>query len=242
MYADLVVLDAELTVGLPKKITAATDIDAMVHAIEAYTIRHKKNPISDMLACKALSLLADNLLAVCKDGTDISKRQSMLLEEMFAGHAFANAPCAAVHALAYPIGGIFNVPHGLSNALVLPHVLRFNLPVAASLYAELAVIVAPTATGTREARANAFIEALVDISKRAGLETCLREVGIVEADLDRLTDDAMLHTNAPAYQQSTQCHTGRCKGNLCCRAITRGDKGKTMKKRPNAIKRFLKNV
>ena len=194
LYADLVILDAELTVGLPAKVTAATGIDAMVHAIEAYTTRLKKNPLSDMLALQALRLLSRNLITVCEDGRNLAARQAMLLGAMLAGQAFSNAPVAAVHALAYPIGGVFHVPHGLSNALVLPHVLRFNASHAAPLYAELAAIVAPDATGSDEARSNALIVAMETMAQRVGIETRLRQVGIAESDLDRLADDAMLQT------------------------------------------------
>lgn len=194
LYADLAILDAELTVGLPPKITAATGIDAMVHAIEAYTTRHKKNALSDMLAREALRLLSVNLVRTCEHGSDIEARQSMLLGAMLAGQAFSNAPVAAVHALAYPIGGIFHVPHGLSNALVLPHVLRFNASHAAEHYAELADIVAPGSVGSCEARTEALIAALETLAARVGIATRLREVGITEADLDRLADDAMLQT------------------------------------------------
>ena len=194
LYADLAILDATLTIGLPAKVTAATGIDAMVHAIEAYTTRHKKNPLSDMLAREALTLLSRNLLVVCADGHNLKARQAMLLGSMLAGQAFANAPCAAVHALAYPIGGVFHVPHGLSNALVLPHVLRFNMSHATEHYAELAAIIAPAATGSSEARAAALIANLVEIAEQVGIETTLTQVGIREADLDRLADDAMLQT------------------------------------------------
>lgn len=194
LYADLAILDAELTLGLPPKVTAATGIDAMVHAIEAYTTRLKKNPLSDVLARQALTLLAKNLVTACEDGKNLAARQAMLLGAMLAGQAFANAPCAAVHALAYPIGGIFHVPHGLSNSLVLPHVLRFNAPNAAPLYAELAEIVAPHAQGSTEARSAALVAAMEQLAARVGIETQLRQVGIAEADLDRLADDAMLQT------------------------------------------------
>jgi alcohol dehydrogenase class IV len=166
----------------------------MVHAIEAYTTRHKKNPLSDMLACQALALLSNNLVIACEDGQNLEARQAMLLGAMLAGQAFANAPCAAVHALAYPIGGIFHVPHGLSNALVLPHVLRFNLPAAATQYAELASVVAPGATGSIDARAEALITAMEELAQRVGIQTHLRDVGIAQHDLDRLADDAMLQT------------------------------------------------
>jgi alcohol dehydrogenase len=194
LYADLAVLDASLTVGLPPMITAATGIDAMVHAIEAYTSLHKKNPLSDMLARQALSLLSANIVKACENGHDLAAREAMLLGACLAGQAFSNAPVAAVHALAYPIGGIFHVAHGLSNSLVLPHVLRFNLPNATGLYAELAGVVVPHAAGSEEARAHALIVATQQIATVTGVETTLQQVGITERDLDRLADEAMLQT------------------------------------------------
>ena len=194
LYADLAVLDAALTVGLPPKVTAATGIDAMVHAIEAYTTRLKKNPLSDMLARQALDLLGMNIVAACENGGNVEARQAMLLGATLAGQSFANAPCAAVHALAYPIGGIFHVPHGLSNSLVLPHVLRFNAPEAVAMYAELAEIVCPDIAGSTEAKCQALIAHMEGLAKRLDIETSLREVGIAESDLDRLADDAMLQT------------------------------------------------
>jgi alcohol dehydrogenase len=194
LYADIALLDAELTTGLPAKITAATGIDAMVHAIEAYTTKHKKNPLSDMLARQALQLLWQNIEEACQNGQNLQARQSMLLGAMLAGQAFANAPCAAVHALAYPIGGIFHVPHGLSNSLVLPHVLRFNAPTAFEQYAELASILIPSVSGSAEARSNTFIDAMQTLAKRLSIETRLSQVGITRNDLERLSNDAMLQT------------------------------------------------
>ena len=194
LYADLAILDAELTIGLPAHITAATGIDAMVHAMEAYTSLQKKNPLSDALARQALGLLYANIRVACADGTHLAARQAMLLGAMLAGQAFANAPVAAVHALAYPIGGIFHVPHGLSNSLVLPAVLRFNAPSACDLYAELAAIIVPEATGSALARTTTMIETLEELARTLGIATRLREVGITASDLDRLADEAMLQT------------------------------------------------
>ncbi|MFZ2289489.1 MAG: iron-containing alcohol dehydrogenase, partial [Halopseudomonas yangmingensis] len=122
LLPDLALLDADLTLGLPPAVTAATGIDAMVHAIEAYTSKLRKNPLSDMLAREALRLLAANLDEAVHNGSNREARQAMLLGALLAGQAFANAPVAAVHALAYPLGGHFHIPHGLSNALVLPAV------------------------------------------------------------------------------------------------------------------------
>lgn len=194
LYADLTVLDAELTMGLPPKITAATGIDAMVHAIEAYTSRIKKNPFSDMLAREALRLLSGNLLTACRNGADRGAREAMLVGATLAGQAFANAPVAAVHALAYPIGGMFHVAHGLSNALVLPHVLRFNLSSATRHYAELADIVAPAAGRSVEAGAAALIGWADALAQQTGIERTLREVGIGVEHLPQLAESAMLQT------------------------------------------------
>jgi alcohol dehydrogenase len=196
LIADLAILDAELTLALPAQITAATGIDAMVHAIEAYTSVRLKNPISDLLAKQALTLLAPNLLAACNCGSNLAVREAMLLGAMYAGQAFANAPVAAVHALAYPIGGDFHVPHGLSNSLVLPHVMRFNAPVASRLYAELAAIVVPGLDehAADDVKAEALIVHLERLIEATGIPRRLREVGIEPDDLPWLAGDAMQQT------------------------------------------------
>ncbi|MGR3572682.1 iron-containing alcohol dehydrogenase [Brevirhabdus sp.] len=194
---DLAVLDPVLTLGLPGPVTAATGIDAMVHAIEAHASANaNNNPLSRMLAREALRLLGAHIrTAVARPG-DIEARGAMLLGAMLAGQAFANAPVAAVHALAYPIGGRFHVPHGVSNALVLPHVLRFNAlrvpeayaAIAADAFAEL------PATADAQACAAAFIEALAALSRDLGLPQRLRDVGIPHDALDAMAADAMLQT------------------------------------------------
>ena len=195
LLPDWAILDPELTLGLPAPVTAATGIDAMVHAIEAYTSRHRKNPISDQLARQALGLLSANLRGACRDGRDLAARSAMLLGASLAGMAFANAPVAAVHALAYPIGALFHVPHGLSNALVLTPVMRFNLPEAAPLYAELAPILDPAAPGRPVvAAAEMFVAALEALCRDCGVPASLRAVGIGPGDLDRLAGDAMKQT------------------------------------------------
>ncbi|KIN65567.1 Alcohol dehydrogenase, class IV [Sulfitobacter noctilucae] len=194
---DVALLDAELTLGLPPHITAATGVDAMVHAIEAYTSRSaNNNPISKMLAVQALDLLGANIRTAVSDGSNIEARQNMLLGSMLAGQAFANAPVAAVHALAYPVGSLFHVPHGLSNALVLAEVMRFNAPECATEYAALAPHVFADIDTARGAQAICaeFIERLVALNVDLGLEKGLRQVGINEADLDRLSSDAMNQT------------------------------------------------
>ena len=196
LLPDIALLDAELTLGLPAHVTAATGIDAMVHAIESYTSASaNNNPVSKALAREALRLLGANIESAVKDGTNVKARSDMLLGAMLAGQAFANSPVAAVHALAYPIGGIFHVPHGLSNALVLPHVMRFNTETCGEAYAVLATDVFPDlAANPSDQRVNQFIDRLEALSADLGLEQTLREVGIGEADLATLASDAMKQT------------------------------------------------
>ena len=194
LLADKVILDAKLTLGLPPAVTAATGIDAMVHAIEAYTSVRLKNPLSDMLAREALRLMANNISTAVKQGDNLQAREAMLLGAMLAGQAFANAPVAAVHALAYPLGGNYHIPHGLSNSLVLPHVLRFNAPAAAELYAELAPIILPgrslpsDSLEVSELLAEHFLQLAADL----GLQTRLSQMNIAESDLPKLAEEAML--------------------------------------------------
>lgn len=195
LLPDIALLDAELTQGLPASITAATGIDAMVHAIEAYTSKHKKNPYSDMLAKQALQLMSRNIQQATHNGDDLSARQAMLLGACLAGQAFANAPVAAVHALAYPLGGHFHIPHGLSNSLVLPHVMRFNHSACHALYAELAPLIMGRdfhTKGSTEAEAHQLIDYLENLIKRLELPQRLQDLNIKEEQLAMLASDAML--------------------------------------------------
>jgi alcohol dehydrogenase class IV len=192
LNADWAVLDPELTIGLPRHVTAATGIDAMVHAIEAYTSARRKNPVSDMLAREALRLLSQNLIAACERPEDRTARANMLLGAHYAGVAFDNAPVAGVHALAYPLGGHFHVPHGLSNALVLTQVLGHNMPAAMADYAELGCVLDPALArlGT-QGQAQAFVERLAELTEATGLPRRLSEVGVGPEHLDLLASEAM---------------------------------------------------
>ena len=196
---DLAILDPLLTLKLPPHITAATGIDAMVHAIESYASKSvNNNLISKMLAKEALKLLGKSIKIAVTKGDDIEARSNMLLGSMLAGASFGNSPVAGVHALAYPIGGTFHVPHGLSNAIVLPYVLRFNIKDqnAAKLYTEIAPIVFPemdVSTSSQDV-ASKFIENLSHLSSELGLEQRLRDVDIPEAACETMAKDAMKQT------------------------------------------------
>lgn len=192
LVADWAILDAELTIGLPRHVTAATGIDAMVHAIEAYTSARLKNPMSDLLARESLRLLTDNLLRACEQPDDLEARGKMLLGAYLAGVSFSNAPVAGVHALAYPLGGHFHVPHGLSNALMLPHVLGHNMHAAMPQYAELGALLDPKLErlGT-QGQAQGLIELLRELSISTGLPQRLGDVGVTPDYLDMLASEAM---------------------------------------------------
>lgn len=196
LLPDFAILDAELTMGLPPHITAATGIDAMVHAIEAFTSKIKKNPMSDLMAKESLQLISSNIQTAVHNGNNKKARENMLLGAMLAGQAFANSPVAAVHALAYPLGGHFHISHGLSNALVLPHVMRFNLNEACVLYAELAPFIFSTenVSGTPLQIATKLIEYIEALIKDLLLPNSLKEMDISESFLPKLAEDAMLQS------------------------------------------------
>ncbi len=192
LYPDVALLDSRLTLGLPSAITAMTGVDAMVHAVEAFTTRLKKNPLSDALALKALQLLYANLPAAVTNGSDATVRENMLLGSLFAGMAFANAPVGAVHALAYPLGGHYGLPHGLSNSLVFVPVLQYNLPAARVLYAELGRAILPQLAGASDSdAAAAFVAAIAERVAAMPDAQNLRAAGVMERDLPMLARDAM---------------------------------------------------
>ena len=196
---DLAVLDPELTLNLPSDITAATGVDAMVHAIEAYTsINQNNNPISKLLAIEALKLLGSSIETAVFDGQNIEARKNMLLGSMMAGQAFANSPVSAVHALAYPIGGIFHIPHGLSNSLILPHVLKFNSinPKACEQYAFLAPFIFKDINlkTNNQIICNEFIERLENLSSLLNIPSKLRDIDIPKEACAKMAKESMKQT------------------------------------------------
>lgn len=197
LVPDLALLDVELTLGLPPMVTATTGVDAMVHAIEAYTtLNANSNPLSDVFAKNALLLLGANIEQAVQDGSHLAVRNNMLLGSMLAGLAFANSSVAAVHALAYPLGGIYHLSHGLTNALVLPHVMRFNQIQCAEQYSELAPLMFPTLADIDDPyeRSTAFINALDALNKTLGMQVRLRDYDIPESAILHLASEAMKQT------------------------------------------------
>ncbi len=193
LLPDVAILDPQLTLGLPAKVTAATGLDAMVHAIEAYTSRTRKNPISDGLATAALALLGANLPKVLASGQDLEARTAMLQGSLMAGMAFVNASVAAIHALAYPLGARFHIPHGHANALVMAPVIRFNLASAQRHYAELAAHLLPGQHFENEASAaEAFVQAVEGLVKASGLEQRLSNLNVDQASLPVMASEVVV--------------------------------------------------
>ena len=157
----------------------------MVHAIEAYTSIREKNPISDALALTALRKLRGAVITACEEPMNVEARNDMLIGAMLAGQAFSNAPCAAVHALAYPLGGFFHVPHGLSNALVLTGVMEYNLSKADEWYSEIARDLGAGQT------ANSLIDDMQRIKDATGVPQTLSEVDIPRDAIPMMAEDAM---------------------------------------------------
>eukprot|EP00967_Tisochrysis_lutea_P103957 scaffold157401_cov28-Tisochrysis_lutea.AAC.2 len=180
----------------------------MAHALEAYTSALKKNPLSDILSLQALRLLTSNIHAACRDSSGTpavsllseatSAREAMLLGSSLAGMAFANAPVGAAHALAYPLGTQFKVPHGLSVSLMLPHVMRFNAydPSATKLYSSIAdtVLEHIDLAATDDGKARQLIDYFSRLPQELGLPTHLAEVGVSDTDVPSMAAEAMLQT------------------------------------------------
>lgn len=185
------ILDPNLTTMMPRNVTAATGMDALTHAIEAY-ISKASQPMTDIYALKAIELISGNLPKAILDGENIKARENMLLGQMYAGFAFSNASVALVHAMARPLGAYFDVPHGLANALLLPKVMEFNRPTCKDKLAKIAELMGEEVKGLsiREASFKA-IEAIKNLFLETGLPKTLREVKVKEDMLLAMAKDAI---------------------------------------------------
>lgn len=183
----LVILDPILTRELPHHHTAATGMDAFTHAIESY-ISNKANPISDTFALESIRLISRNILAAYRDGSDIAARERMLLGSMYGGMALTGSGTAAVHALAYPLGGKFNIPHGVANSMLLPHVMDFNKAEAGERLRDVA-----EAMGLEGASRNAegVIRQIEQWTRELAIPQDLRTFGVSGEDVPALAQAAM---------------------------------------------------
>ncbi|MBD2868506.1 iron-containing alcohol dehydrogenase [Paenibacillus arenilitoris] len=183
----LVVLDPVLTLGLPKPITAATGMDAFTHALESY-ISNKANPISDMLALESIRLISRSIVPAFHNGSSLEDRSAMLLGSMLGGMALAGSGTAAVHAMAYPLGGRFNIPHGAANAMLLPHVMAFNLDrIRDKLEIVAAAMGIAKEPGRPAAAAERVIERIAEWTEELEIPQDLTAYGVQAADIPSLS-------------------------------------------------------
>ncbi|QDW54612.1 MULTISPECIES: iron-containing alcohol dehydrogenase [Burkholderia] len=186
LLPQIVILDAELTLGLPKPITAATGMDAFVHALESY-ISTKANPISDMYAMESMRLIGANIVEAYENGRSLKAREAMMLGSMYGGLALTAAGTAAVHALAYPLGGMFNVTHGVANAMLLPHVMAFNLDAIEGRLSNVArALDLASKTDADPVAARKLIDKMEEWTAAVDIPQDLRKFGVSEAHLDAL--------------------------------------------------------
>jgi alcohol dehydrogenase class IV len=191
LFPALALLDPELTLGLPPQITAATGMDALIHALEAYTSVNATQ-ITDLLAFRAIEMLYENIRTAYANGNDLEARSKMLEGSLLAGMAFANAGVTAVHAFAYPIGAEFHIPHGIANTLMLPHVIRFNLLGNLPKFAQIAKAFSLSIEGWDELRAAEMsVEAIERLAEDLRVPRHLAEFGVTEGDIPRLAEGVM---------------------------------------------------
>ncbi|ENZ78505.1 MULTISPECIES: iron-containing alcohol dehydrogenase [Ralstonia] len=190
LLPQLVILDAELTFDLPKPITAATGIDAFVHSLESY-ISTKANPVSDMFAMESMRLIGANLVEAYQNGRSVKAREAMMLGSMYGGLALTAAGTAAVHALAYPLGGMFGITHGVANAMLLPHVMSFNKDAIVGRLANVArALDISSHDSDDETAADALLERLTEWTDVVQIPQDLRQFGVSETHLDVLAEAA----------------------------------------------------
>jgi alcohol dehydrogenase len=190
LVPDMAICDPELTVTMPPAVTAATGIDALVHCMEAYANKHA-HPTVDVYALEGIRRIGRSMETAVKNGADRTARADVMLGALYGGLCLGPVNTAAVHALSYPLGGEYRVPHGVANSLLMPHVFRFNLPAMPERYADIALALGCSAGATPLATAEAGLLRLTEMSRNCGIPQRLRDVGVPESDLPRLALESM---------------------------------------------------
>ncbi len=193
LVADVTIVDPELTLALPAPVTAATGMDAMTHCIEAYTNRFA-HPVIDNIALQGIRLISENLETAVLAGDNLEARTAMALGSLYGGLCLGPVNTAAVHALAYPLGGEFNVPHGVANSVLLPFVMDFNLPACTEKYAQVARTMGVTIQGSPDSVAKEGIRNIKQLSQRCGIPSGLRQLNIHAGAIPSMAKSAMLVT------------------------------------------------
>ncbi len=193
LVPDAAYLDPALTVSMPSAVTAATGLDALTHCIEAYANRFA-HPLVDTYALAGVALISEHIERACRDGHDLEARSAMMRASLYGGLCLGPVNTAAVHALAYPLGGEFHIAHGVANALLLPHVLRFNIAAAPERYADIARALGVICSGDPAADALAGVERVIALSDACGIKRRLSDFGIERAAIPRMAAAAMTVT------------------------------------------------
>lgn len=193
MIADYVILEATMIKNLPRKIAASTGVDALAHAIECYT-GNKASPFSDLFAMRAMEMIFANIERACDDPEALDAKQQMLTASFYAGVAITASGTTAVHALSYPLGGKYHIPHGVSNAILLAPVMRFNEPACRARLAEVYDRCLKGDAASEAEKSLAVIARLEEIVRHLDIPTSLQAFGVPAEDLDALVDAGMAVT------------------------------------------------
>jgi alcohol dehydrogenase class IV len=203
LFPDIAILDSELTIGLPPHVTAATGMDALIHAVESYT-SNNATPMTDIFAVQAINLISHNIRTAFANGNNIEARSNMLEASFLAGMAFANAGVTAVHAFAYPIGAEFHIPHGVANSIMLVPVMEFNILGNLKKFAAMASMLGEETTGlSLRDSANSALNAMSDLMEDLQLPCHLSEFGIKDSDIPALAQGVMKVTRLLANNPRT---------------------------------------
>ena len=193
LVPDAAFVDPRLTWSVPSVVTASTGLDAMVHCIEAYANRFA-HPVVDMIALEGIRLISANLQRTVENGKDGEARAKMALGSLYGRMCLGPVNTAAVHALAYPLGGEFHVAHGVSNSVLLPHVIRYNLPAATDRYRDIACAMGVEEEDSAEETAQRGLERMIEISIDCKIPQHMSELGVPEDAIPRLAEGAMTVT------------------------------------------------
>ncbi|WP_242485228.1 iron-containing alcohol dehydrogenase [Peribacillus sp. TH27] len=204
LFPKLAILDPALTLNLPQEITAATGMDALTHAIESYTSK-SANPVSKAFAMQAIKMIGENLTRSYFVGTDMESRENMLVASLLAGAAFSQSRLGNVHAISHTFGGVFNIPHGIANAALLPFVMRFNLPACEDQYREIAIALGRDVSGLSNAQAaEKAIETIIEMNRSMNIPLNIKELGVSLDVLPKLVEDSMRSGNVVVNPRLTK--------------------------------------
>ena len=190
LVPDIVYVDPLLTLSVPPAITAATGMDALTHCLEAYTNKFAQ-PFIDLFAYEGMRLIAANIVTAVKDGSNIEAREQVALGSLYGGFCLGPVNTAGVHALSYPLGSMYHLAHGLSNAVLLPYVMEYNIVAAVDRYAAVAVALGCARETDAWTTAKAGVEKIKELNKACGIPSTLRELGVKEETIEQMAYEAM---------------------------------------------------